>query len=280
MRTTTRSPEETACQDGRGITQGRSQRAAHLAKQSLAIVGPRVCALDRRAPRPPRANGVRSGSAGRAAIKRAHSWTHDRERLLRQVRRSLGPSLSDSLPASHAVSSGLRVVVLTCGELGFEVASRLVRETRMERGGGVPVAVAPTEADAASEVPVRCGPHSFLAVCFTLPARHHGRSGRRSAEPAKLEPAVSLVEVDDFHSAAAREKLHALRSDLGVVVGTYVLRDGVYDIPRSGSINLHSGKTPALPRLRAGVLGDVQQSSLRSESQFTLSRWRSKLGMC
>jgi glycosyltransferase involved in cell wall biosynthesis len=30
------------------------------------------------------------GAAGRAAIERTYSWTHDRERLLRQVRRSLG----------------------------------------------------------------------------------------------------------------------------------------------------------------------------------------------
>jgi methionyl-tRNA formyltransferase len=29
-----------------------------------------------------------------------------------------------------------------------------------------------------------------------------------------------------------------------VVAGTYILRDGVFDIPRYGSINLHSGKTP------------------------------------
>ena len=29
-----------------------------------------------------------------------------------------------------------------------------------------------------------------------------------------------------------------------MVVGTYILRDGANDIPRYGSINLHSGKTP------------------------------------
>jgi methionyl-tRNA formyltransferase len=63
-------------------------------------------------------------------------------------------------------------------------------------------------------------------------------------ETVKLEPAVSLVEVDDFHATPAREKLREFRSDLGVVAGTYILHDGVYDIPRFGSINLHSGKVP------------------------------------
>ena len=135
------------------------------------------------------------------------------------------------------------MVVLTCGELGFEVANRLVRET------GIDVVAVFRSPWLRRKLTL---PQKFRHVVRTqgIGGLFHVARARLwperapVSETAKLEPAVSLVEVDDFHSAAAREKLHALRSDLGVVVGTYVLRDGVYDIPRFGSINLHSGKTP------------------------------------
>jgi methionyl-tRNA formyltransferase len=35
-----------------------------------------------------------------------------------------------------------------------------------------------------------------------------------------------------------------LKADLGVVAGTYILRESVFALPRLGSINLHSGKAP------------------------------------
>lgn len=38
--------------------------------------------------------------------------------------------------------------------------------------------------------------------------------------------------------------LREFAPDLGVVAGTYVLKDAVFSIPRLGSINLHSGKAP------------------------------------
>ncbi len=143
----------------------------------------------------------------------------------------------------HAVSGGLRVVVLTCGELGFEVANRLVREA------GIDVVAVFRSPWLRRKLTLR---QKFRHVIRTqgIGGLFHVARARmfpESApvtETAKLEPAVSLVDVDDFHATPARQKLRELRSDLGVVVGTYILREGVYDIPRLGSINLHSGKTP------------------------------------
>jgi methionyl-tRNA formyltransferase len=143
----------------------------------------------------------------------------------------------------HAVHPGLRVVVLTCGELGFRVANRL----RCERGIDV--------------VAVLRSPWRRRTLTLRQKFRHvirtqgigglfHVARARLFPEPtpatqaSRLDQSVSLVEVEDFHSPASRATLRELKSDLGVVVGTYILREGVYDIPRYGCINLHSGKAP------------------------------------
>lgn len=142
---------------------------------------------------------------------------------------------------SHAASPALRVVVLTCGDLGVEVANALACES------GVDV--------------VALFKSPWIRQTFSLrqKVRHvfrtQGLGGlfrvargrilkRRSTIPdgTPLRPNVPLIEVDDFHSPSSRERLTGLRPDLGVVAGTYILRDGIFDIPRYGSINLHSGK--------------------------------------
>jgi folate-dependent phosphoribosylglycinamide formyltransferase PurN len=144
---------------------------------------------------------------------------------------------------AHAVAPGLRVVILTCGELGFRVANTLRREKSIDV---VAVLRSPwlrrrlTLAQKFRHVIRTQGIgglfHVGRARLFPEPAP--------ATEAAKLDENVSLVEVEDFHSPDSRETLRELKPDLGVVVGTYILRDGVYDIPRFGSINLHSGKTP------------------------------------
>ncbi len=140
-------------------------------------------------------------------------------------------------------SRGFRVAVLTCGDLGVEVANTLLH------------------LDGIESVAVLKSPWLRRPLTLRQKFRHvvrtqglgglvHVARARVIPDPAPSHPAarpdprVMLVEVDDFHSIAAREALRLFRSDLGVVAGTYILRDGVYDIPRCGSINLHSGKAP------------------------------------
>jgi methionyl-tRNA formyltransferase len=48
----------------------------------------------------------------------------------------------------------------------------------------------------------------------------------------------------DFHDPDCLEAITAFSPDLGVVAGTYILREQVFSIPRLGCINLHSGKVP------------------------------------
>ena len=146
-------------------------------------------------------------------------------------------------PLSHAGPDGIRVAVLTCGDLGLEVANALTKEVGVR---GVVVLRSPWR-----RKPLSLS-QKFRHVIRTqgVLGPLHVAGARLLPEPRPSAPAnpsqrgVMMVDVDDFHSAAAREALRLLRCDLGVLAGTYVLRDGVYDIPRYGSINLHSGKAP------------------------------------
>jgi methionyl-tRNA formyltransferase len=63
-------------------------------------------------------------------------------------------------------------------------------------------------------------------------------------EPDPCPSDVPHLRFDDFHDAECLAALRTLKADLGVVAGTYILREAVFGIPRLGCINLHSGKVP------------------------------------
>ena len=53
-----------------------------------------------------------------------------------------------------------------------------------------------------------------------------------------------VIPVNNLNSAQAVETLAGLGADLGVVIGTRVLKRGTFGLPRLGSINLHKGAVP------------------------------------
>ncbi len=53
-----------------------------------------------------------------------------------------------------------------------------------------------------------------------------------------------LYEVGNLNSPQAAESLRRLRPDLGIVLGTRILKRSTFAVPRLGSINLHKGKVP------------------------------------
>ena len=55
---------------------------------------------------------------------------------------------------------------------------------------------------------------------------------------------VPVYSVADFHSDSSIALLRAARADLGVVLGTNILKESVFKAPRLGSINLHQGLAP------------------------------------
>ena len=144
----------------------------------------------------------------------------------------------------------LRVAVLTCGDLGLEVAVAL---TQLAGVRGVSVLTSPyrfkhrTPLQQMKHVYRMEGPGEVVRAI----ARKAGILPRPAATNrgsdwthAATQAGVTIVPVDDFHSTTARAALAGLKPDLGVVAGTYILRKEVFAIPRLGCINLHSGKAP------------------------------------
>src|SRR5205807_153364 len=53
-----------------------------------------------------------------------------------------------------------------------------------------------------------------------------------------------LIEAGNLNSAEAAEAVRRLAPDLGIVLGTRILKKGTFGVPRLGCINLHKGKVP------------------------------------
>ena len=53
-----------------------------------------------------------------------------------------------------------------------------------------------------------------------------------------------IFEVGNLNGSAAVERLRPLKADLGVVLGTRVLKRQIFEIPRLGCVNLHKGHVP------------------------------------
>jgi len=63
-----------------------------------------------------------------------------------------------------------------------------------------------------------------------------GEIARQNGVPVHL--------VDNYHSETSLRLMREADSDLGIVLGTNILKESVFAIPRLGSINLHQGLAP------------------------------------
>lgn len=154
---------------------------------------------------------------------------------------------------SGSESSSLRVAVLSCGDLGARVADELVdlREVAevllltapWRRNGRSPVArlLRSLRYDGLFDTLASL----FARVRGTLAVKQPSSSTTEAASVAS--PASSRVDhhhVEAFEGRASLRLLDDFDPDLAVVAGTYILPESVYDLPRRGSLNLHSGKAP------------------------------------
>jgi folate-dependent phosphoribosylglycinamide formyltransferase PurN len=147
------------------------------------------------------------------------------------------------------MTSGFRTVVLSCGDLGTTVANALSADGASEVVGLI---IAPyarysrTLPEKFRHVIRRQGWVGLFAVLGvkinSLMTRGRPAAAMRPALP--LTPGIKRIDVTDFHSAQSLEAIQQLRPDLAVIVGTYILKESVFAIPRLGAINLHSGKVP------------------------------------
>jgi len=140
---------------------------------------------------------------------------------------------------------GLRVAVLSCGDLGAAVAREIGRVPGV---GSVALVTAPYVRQPLSLVgKIRHvyrtqGTAGLVAV---LAARiRGGHAPPPQNTNGAVESGVERHHFPDFHDPDCLAALRAFEPDLGVVAGTYILKEAVFSIPRLGSINLHSGKAP------------------------------------
>ena len=142
----------------------------------------------------------------------------------------------------------LSVVVLTSIPLGIEVAAAL---KSLPEVGQLTLLTAPA-APGRSVVRLLLDTWRYEG----LPGLRHAIARRlrkalhlqdRAAlatQAARRCPSVAHFAMEAFHSETCRAHLDAMAPDLGVVVGTHILRADLYSIPRLGSINLHLGAAP------------------------------------
>ena len=72
-----------------------------------------------------------------------------------------------------------------------------------------------------------------------------------------LSRGVALHRLENLNSAECGGLLEGLGADLGIVIGTRILKRSTFAKPRLGSLNLHKGKVPEYRGMPPGFLGDL-----------------------
>jgi peptidoglycan/xylan/chitin deacetylase (PgdA/CDA1 family)/folate-dependent phosphoribosylglycinamide formyltransferase PurN len=145
------------------------------------------------------------------------------------------------------------VVVLSCTDLGIEVANRIWATgvaTRVTLLTAPYVRKVPSSRQKLERLVRREGPAGVTRAVMRQAHRLLGMDGAhapddRALDTASLDPAIAHHRFADFHAPDCLAVLDGLDPTLGVVAGTYILEQSVFGAPRLGSINLHSGEAPA-----------------------------------
>jgi folate-dependent phosphoribosylglycinamide formyltransferase PurN len=141
------------------------------------------------------------------------------------------------------------VVVFSCGDLGIEVANRL-NELRTVQS--TTLITAPWPAKRLSMFGLVRHVYRYGGLPGILTGIINRIEGLlwRSKPKEVLKKAIPLkagireYNFDDFHSPECLKLISQIKPDLGVVAGAYILKPSLFEIPRLGSINLHSGRVP------------------------------------
>lgn len=143
----------------------------------------------------------------------------------------------------------MRAVVLSCGDLGIEIANALAQDGAADVVGLFMTPYKVPQRTIAGKLSHVYRMQGWTGIPKVAAAKVGSLIFRRDASAIdRRDPALSsnvpLYAFTDFHDSEARAALADLKPDLGVIAGTYILKDSVFLIPRLGSINLHSGNVP------------------------------------
>ncbi|MDQ6769786.1 MAG: hypothetical protein M3Z54_07350 [Gemmatimonadota bacterium] len=147
--------------------------------------------------------------------------------------------------------TSFRTIVLSCGDLGVQVANALQADGASQVVGLVvaPFDRRPRTLRAKFRHVIRrqgwLGLFAVMGAKIASLARVRAPRGAVSAvSGVALAPGIERFDVTDFHAPESLSIIEALRPDLAILAGTYILKESVFALPRHGSINLHSGKVP------------------------------------
>jgi methionyl-tRNA formyltransferase len=70
------------------------------------------------------------------------------------------------------------------------------------------------------------------------------RDGQRELQELSVRLKVPYHSVNSYHSSEAIKLLKDTAPDLGILYGTNIVRESVFNIPKLGTINLHKGLAP------------------------------------
>ena len=157
-----------------------------------------------------------------------------------------GPEELSQTARAAAGPVGCRVVVFSCGSLGVKAAERIllipgVSGVSLVRAPYRTVVRQPT--DKLARALCYSGIRGVTRAVWHF-IREDAASSTEVTPLGHVPKGINVLEVADFHDPDCIEAIRRLDADLGVIVGTYILKPVVYDIPRLGSINLHTGKAP------------------------------------
>lgn len=150
------------------------------------------------------------------------------------------------ISAPSSGGEGLRVVVLSCGDLGDAVAEAVRRVPGVASVALVTAPYVRTPKTLIEKIRVvhRTQGVAGLFAVLLAKLRNVAAPPPPAAPSQRLESGVDHHHFTDFHDPDCLATLRRLAPDLGVLAGTYILQEAVFSIPRLGSINLHSGKAP------------------------------------
>ena len=150
--------------------------------------------------------------------------------------------------------SGLRVVVFTQGGLGISISRLVAKLPNVTLAGIFCEKEIPRRRPLPERLRRNITYYGYVGTLFRV-----ARAGVR-----RISPGANLVLPDDvgalrsiaaecsavftitpdLHDPTVLESISATRPDLGLVVGTTIVKPSLYDLPRLGSLNLHQGKVP------------------------------------
>jgi methionyl-tRNA formyltransferase len=141
----------------------------------------------------------------------------------------------------------MRVIVLGCSDLAVEVCNRLISVPGVSDLSLVRTPYVTRKRSLVQKIVHIYRTQGLTALALNAVKKLLPRSTRTAPAVAagiKLDPRVTEFQFANFHDPLSIAQIRSLRPDLGVIAGTYILRESVFSIPKHGCINLHSGKVP------------------------------------